>query len=353
MAATMGRRPSKNLNLPPKMRARPKAGGILWYYYDAGGKPRKEIPLGCDYTAAVRKWAELEQDKPEKAAQLLTFKNVADRYIRDVLPTKAARTQRDNLIELEWLFKFFNAPPAPLDSIKPGHIRQYMDLRGKTGKIRANREKALFSHIWNMARSWGLTDKPNPCAGIKGFSEVGRDIYIEDAVLEAVWEAADITLRDALDLAYLTGQRPADALSMRETDIRDGMLVVEQNKTGKKLRIELVGELADLVARIKKRKESYKIHTLALICTEAGRALTEGALRSRFDKARTAAVKTKPELAEAIKAFQFRDLRAKAGTDKADTDGMRAAQEQLGHENMAMTEHYVRSRKGQKVSPTR
>lgn len=49
----------------------------------------------------------------------------------------------------------------------------------------------------------------------------------------------------------------------------------------------------------------------------------------------------------------FRDLRAKAGTDKADSHGMREAQMQLGHKNMTMTEHYVRGRLGQKVSPTK
>jgi integrase len=140
---------------------------------------------------------------------------------------------------------------------------------------------------------------------------------------------------------------------MRITDIRDGVLMVAQGKTQKKLRIEETGELAALIAKIEKRKESYKIHSLALVCNETGRALTEGALRSRFDKARIVAAQSKPELSDAIGAFQFRDLRAKAGTDKADTSGMRAAQMQLGHESMAMTEHYVRKRKGQKVSPTR
>ena len=184
--AAMGRKPTVNLNLPPRMRARAKAAGKLWYYYDAGGKPRREIPLGCEYTAAIRKWADLEQDKPEQAVQMLTFKHVSDRYLKEVIPTKAARTQSDNLIELDWLLKFFNDPPAPLESIKPEHIRQYLDLRGKTAKVRANREKALFSHIWNMARAWGLTDKPNPCSGIKGFSETGRDVYIEDTIFQAV-----------------------------------------------------------------------------------------------------------------------------------------------------------------------
>ncbi|WP_143860923.1 hypothetical protein [Nitrosovibrio sp. Nv4] len=56
---------------------------------------------------------------------------------------------------------------------------------------------------------------------------------------------ASQAVRDAMDLAYLTGQRPADTLKMRETDIRDGMLVVKQRKSvrdgkaGKVLRLRL------------------------------------------------------------------------------------------------------------------
>lgn len=347
----MGRKPTKNLNLPKRMRARVR-GTATWYYYDTGGKPRREIPLGNDYSTAVRKWADLEADKPD-TSQLITFKHVSNRYIREVIPTKAARTQADNLKELEWLLKFFGNPPAPLESIRPGHIQQYLDWRGQSAKTRANREKSLFSHIWNKARSWGITDLPNPCAGIKGFSEKGRDIYIEDEVLQAVWEAADEPLRDALDLAYLTGQRPADVLRMSAADISGGVLVVVQGKTDKKLRIEVIGALAELIGRIEARKKSHKVHTLALICNERGQKLGIAALRDRFDKARMRAAQDRPALAEAIQAFQFRDLRAKAGTDKADSGGMREAQMQLGHESMAMTEHYVRCRRGEKVSPTK
>jgi hypothetical protein len=106
------------------------------------------------------------------------------------LPTKAPLTQRDNLIQLSKLCKFFDAPPAPLDEITPQHIRQYLDWR-KTAPVRANREKALLSHIFNKARDWGYTAAPNPCAGVKGFTERGRDAYIEDAIYKAVWDAAD------------------------------------------------------------------------------------------------------------------------------------------------------------------
>jgi len=123
----MGRKPTKNTNLPPNMRARAKARGVIYYYFDTGGKPRREIPLGSEYTAAVRKWAELKADQPERVSAILTFKTVSDRYLKEVVPTKAARTQSDNIIELGFLLQFFNNPPAPLDSIHPAHIRQYLD----------------------------------------------------------------------------------------------------------------------------------------------------------------------------------------------------------------------------------
>ncbi|MDH7548870.1 hypothetical protein QAD16_05925 [Stenotrophomonas geniculata] len=52
--------------------------------------------------------------------------------------------------------------------------------------------------------------------------------------------------------------------------------------------------------------------------------------------------------------FQFRDLRAKAGTDKADSaTDIREAQAQLGHSSVTTTEIYVRKKRGSKATPTR
>lgn len=150
--------------------------------------------------------------------------------MKDVLPTKKPRTQKDNLHEFSWLFMFFDNPPCPIDSIDPVHVRQYMDWRS-SAKIRANREKALMSHMFNYARSKGLTNRENPCRGISGYKEKGRDIYIDDAVFDAVFECAEIPLRDALNLAYLTGQRPADVLKYTRSDIKDGALWIKRNKT--------------------------------------------------------------------------------------------------------------------------
>lgn len=109
------------------MRARVR-GKKVHYYLDTGGKPRKEIPLGSDYIAAIQKWAALTESMHHPLAQY-TFVDLAREYRAKVLPTKAPRTQRDNEKELAWLLRFFGDPPAPLDGIEPIHIRQYMDWR--------------------------------------------------------------------------------------------------------------------------------------------------------------------------------------------------------------------------------
>lgn len=332
--------------MPAGMRARHRPSGIH-FYLDTGEKPRKEISLGKDYVIAVQKWADLTSSNAP-ARGLITFRYVAERYMREVLPTKALSTQKDNIRELNNLYKFFDDPPVEIDAIEPINVRQYLDWR-KDAKVRANREKALFSHIFNFAREKGLTNKANPCAGIKGFKETGRDIYIDNDILEAVYKHAEQPLCDALDLAYLTGQRPADVLKLSRSDIKDGALWIQQNKTGKKLRVAIEGELELTIKRISSRK----VMSLFLINNTQGYPMTKFMLRGAFDRARVASKAALPKLADDIAKFQFRDLRAKAGTDKEESSGINAAQDQLGHSTSQMTAHYVRQRRGKLVKPTR
>lgn len=343
----MGRRPSKPGAIA-RLRERKKPSGRIYYYYDAGGKPRTEIPLGSDYGLAIMKYAEFERDRTADnlKQQAITFKYVADRYFVEIVPGKAPATQKMNLRELGKLLEFFNDPPGPLEAIQPIHVRQYLRWR-HAAPVRANREKALLSAIWNFAREMGYTALANPCSGVKGNRETGRDVYIEDALYSAVYDVAEIGLQDAMDLAYLTGQRPGDTLRMDERDIKDGHLAVRQAKTGAKRRIEIIGELAALIERIKARKASHKVRSTRLVVTEEGLPMTASMLRGRFDKARELAKIPKGE-------FQFRDLRAKAGTDKAESSGdILKARDQLGHTTVVMTEAYVRDRLGKKVTPTR
>lgn len=141
----------------------------------------------------------------------------------------------------------------------------------------------------------------------------------------------------------MRGQRPADTLKFRETDLKDDVLLIEQGKTGTKLRLRLKDErgienaLAKLIDRMLATKSRHKVRSPYLICNEDGQRLSYFALDSRFEKARTdaqavVALQRNTALAAEIGKFQFRDLSAKAATDKAeDPSNIRAVQKQLGH----------------------
>lgn len=332
-------------------RARKQKSGKVFYYFDLGGKPRKELPLGADYIMAVRKWSELMQ-REDAAAAVADFKGLADRYERDVLPLQAKSTQATRKGDMKMLREFFCTPtPAPLDSIKPSHIAQMLQWKRKNPTT-ANRLKRVFGHMFNMARAWGYTDKENPCTGVRGFELGKRDVYVTDQVFRSIWQAAPIPLRDAMDLAYLTGQRPGDTLQMTERDIADGMLAIRQNKTAAKLRIKVEGELLATIERITKRKAAYKVWCANLTVNLHGMPLTKQTLRKQFEQARKDAAKANPSMAAEIEAVWFYDLRAKAADDTAELHGDQAAANLLGHDSVSTTRaHYLR--RGKTVSPTK
>lgn len=168
----MGRRRTINHGLPPGLHMKGER-----CYRVTSTAPRKWTPLGINRARALLDWARMEGTEPDPAVR--TFDVVSQRYEREVMPTKAARTQRDNLKELDNLRAVFGQ--MLIDAIKPYHVRGYLDERGQAAKARANREKALLSHLFNKAREWGYTDATNPCQGVRGFPESGRDRYVTDA----------------------------------------------------------------------------------------------------------------------------------------------------------------------------
>jgi integrase len=339
--AEMGRRRTTHHGLPPHMAQKGRS-----YYYVANGNPRRWIPLGNDYPVALREWAKVEGEPIPACAR--TFSQIAAWYRAKVMPDKALRTQKDNEAELANLEAVFG--DSPIDTIEPVDVATYRSKRyskkklmdgdkPKLAKVRGNREIALLSDIWNFARELGFTTKANPCTGVERNPETGRERYVDDTEFDTLYEKADEILRDALDLLLLTGQRPADVLKMKRTDIRDGCLWVRQGKTRKPLRITDEADLAAALDRMLTRKRTAT--GAALIQDDAGQPLTYWMLEDRWSKARAAA---------GLPDVQMRDLRGKAATD---LDDLAHAQALLGHTTRAMTEKYVKQRAGDRVAPLR
>lgn len=338
----MGRKHSANLNLPPQMRAR-KRGDKVYYFYDTGGRPRREISLGSDYVMAVQKWSELHV---ADAPVLPTVGYAIAKYLSSAaFSGLASGTQADYRFALDKIAEHF--APAPLDQVTPVHLTKYLALRGAESKHRAQREVAVLGMIFRFARSIGLTTN-NPKESVQIKRLPGRKhVYISDTMLDALYDQACQPLKDAIDLAYCIGQRPADVLALSSMNIEDGAIEYRQGKTGTPQRIMIAGPLKELIDRIEQRKKSYRVHSLFLLVDERGNKMTKAKLRGRFEKARAAA-------GIAGKDFQFRDLRRKSGTDLRDQRGIEAAQDLLGHASITMTEHYTGAR-GKRVAaiPTR
>lgn len=328
-----------NGHLPPHMRAR-RRGDKTYYYFDAGGKPRTEIPLGSDYVLAVQTWAKLNTSA---APVVPTVGYAIARYLASSDFTRlSAGTQADYGYALDKLREAFGN--GPLDQVRPTHVAQYLERRGAESRHRALREVSVLGMIYRYARAHDLTTA-DPVAPIKRGKLPGRkSVYIEDDILQAVYAVGCQPLRDALDLAYAIGQRPGDVLALQEGAIRDGTLSLRQTKTGTPIRIAIAGALDVVLNRILERKRQYAVRSLSLLVDERGRRMTKSMLRGRFEKARAMV----PEAAH----FQFRDLRAKAATDLREEASIEASQALLGHASVVMTEQYTRNRQGKIVTRT-
>ena len=188
----MGRKRTAHHYLPPRMHL--KKGR---YYHVTTTLPRKWTPLGDDLNEARKKWAELECEKV--FADDKTFSCIGHRYMREVLPALKPNTQRDYTQYFKLLDAVFGV--LVIDIIRPYDIAEYLRVRGETSKVRANREKALFSTIFNHARAWG----------IKKSHVTGTCLTHEYA---AVWAAS------------------SGRAEFNVTDIVDGSLSLTQNKMG-------------------------------------------------------------------------------------------------------------------------
>lgn len=345
-------------DLPPRMiqRCRKRKSGKIWigYYYD-GRDPegkRKEIPLGSDLEDAKVEWAHLERKAAPSPAHLMD--RLFEEYEKKVMPKLTKGTQDDYQKGLRQLKKSFTG--APLDAMTPQVIAQYRDAR--KAKVRANREIALLSTMFTFAREWGLTNKANPCFGLRRNKETPRDYYAGEIVWNAVYDQAPQELKDAMDLAYLTGQRPADVLKVATTDLNAGFLMVKQGKTSKKLRLRLEDEgvqsgLSAFIDDLQERRALKGIKTSRLITNTSGLRMSQQMLRNRWDEAReNAAIKAGASgdsaLAVLIRQFQFKDIRPKAASEIE----LEHASRLLGHSTEEMTKRVYR-RVGEIVSPTK
>lgn len=216
----MGRKRKSRLDLPERV-----------YFVDGRyrfmPKGMQAIELGTDHGAAMAKWGKLV-DLGARPAH--TLGQWGDMYMVEVAAKKAPATYRGNV--REWK----NLRPA-FGHLLPGEITQqlmykYMAARGAI--VRANREKALLSHMLSYCVLKGAI-AVNPLYGMRrdliGHSEFPRDRLVTDKELEIFLRPAGPVLAAYIDIKERTGMRQGDILSLRIEDLTDEGIAVTPRKS--------------------------------------------------------------------------------------------------------------------------
>jgi len=320
----MGRRRKSRLDLPQRVYF---SHGAYFFAPPAGAW----VHLGREFGVAMAKWAEIVG----RPAKMTTMGEIMDRYMLEVAPRKSPRTYQDNIKEIARLRSVFGHMQP--DEVTAPDIYAYMDARG--APVRANREKALLSHVFSYAIRWGAV-RDNPCRNVKRNVEKPRSRYVEDWEVEAFKSMAGELLRNYIDFKYLTGMRKGDILKLRLDSITDEGITVIQSKTGSKLVYIWEAGLKAVVDRIKSMPRS--IRGLYLFCSRRGQPYTS----SGFDSIWQRTMRKVLEAGLIQERFTEHDIRAKTATDDPEY-----AQKRLGHKSRSMTDKYVKTRRIEKILP--
>lgn len=311
----------KNKYLPRRVT---KKHGAYYYLKPIikNGKPATQwVRLGKTESEMHRSLADMKSQGEGSMAAVIR------RYREEVLSTKAENTQASQGKQLDRIEKAFGLM-RPQD-IRPMHIAQYHQLVGKKAPYMANRELSLIKRVMGKARSWGYIDE-NPAKDIERFPEMARDRYITHEEYVTVRNAAPVWIGILMDLSYLTGQRRVDLLGMTRKQIDDKGIRIVQSKTGTALDIEWTDDLRATIQWALNALHTG-VDSMYIVCDERGQKRRDAAFTTAWTRLMNKCIKNNL----ITQKFQFRDIRAKAGTDSSG--------EQLGHKSDAiLNKHYKR-----------
>ena len=314
---------------------------------------KKWVPIGKDYISAMIKYAELNSDnKP-----IFTMGPLFDKYVCEIVPTKALRTQEDNLSSFKFLRMAFSHMRP--EEITPQDIYAYMDARN--APVRANRDKSLLSHVFKKAIRWGVV-KLNPCRDVESNPEKPRERLIEHEEFWAMYEfVPNQMIKAAMVISGLTGLRQNKVLSLkRDIHLKPGGMEVDSGKRGLKLDFEYTDEL---LLALKFADSIHDVESDFVIHKADGKPYTRDGFKCMFvrwmDRATGHYIQKENESSLAFQSrksrmlemyppilkerFTYHDIRAMAGSN-TDNDDL------LGHKNKA-TFHRVYRRKAVSVTP--
>ncbi|EEZ7684067.1 tyrosine-type recombinase/integrase [Escherichia coli] len=302
------------------------------YYWKPGGTTEKLAP--ADSTKA-EVWVAYEK-VIEGRKNMLTFSQLWKKFLNSTdYADLAPRTQKDYLAHEKYLLAVFGEAEAK--SIKPEHVRRYMDARGKKSRVQANHEHSSMSRVYRWGYQRGFVPG-NPCVGVDKYPKPQRDRYITDEEYLAIYDCATDPVKAAMEIAYLCAARVSDVLKMDWNQIMDKGIFIQQGKTGVKQIKAWTDRLHSAVNLCRKSGEDG-----AVIKTMYGERYSYKGFNEAWRKARNAAAE---KIGRPLDCT-FHDLKAKGISDYEGSG--RDKQKFSGHKTESQVLVYDRK---VKISPT-
>ncbi len=324
MTRAMPPRRKSDVHLPPCVYQKHGA-----YWLVKGGKWSR---LGSDLRSALAEYARRVSAPATGGMPGLIDKAMAE-ILRSVKDSTAQQYRQAASVLKAELAEF-----EP-QQVQPRDVAALKVHWAKTPNM-ANRRLSLLRQVFALGVEWQIVDA-NPCIGVRRHREGKRDRYLSDSEYAGIWRAGSPSLRAAMDLAYLTGQRISDVLRVRMSDVTDEGVAFRQGKTAARVLVKMTADLRDAIESAKALPRP--VRGLTLLCTlRGGRPYAYSTVRDMWDRACEAA---------GVADAHLHDLRAKALTD-AKAQG-KSAQALGGHATEAMTLRYIRQRETVVAEPPR
>jgi integrase len=302
------------------------------YYWKPAGTTEKIAPSTA---SKAEVWVAFEKIVESKK-NTLTFKILWNKFLTSTdYADLAARTQKDYKSHEKYILAVFGEADA--GTIRPEHIRRYMDARGKKSRVQANHEHSSMSRVFRWGYQRGFVSS-NPCVGVDKYPKHQRDRYITDVEYKAIYDAGDPALQVAMEIAYLCAARVSDVIKMRWEQIMDSGIFIQQGKTGVKQIKSWTSRLKDAISICKQWGDVG-----CVIKSRYGEGYTYNGFNVLWKKARDMA---SCELGYPLDCT-FHDLKAKAISDYAGSS--RDKQMFSGHKTESQVIVYDRK---VKISPT-
>ena len=335
------RRNKENSGLPRNWRFKhgayyyrvPQEEGINW-------DNKTEFRLGKTLKEAYKIWS----NRLEVSIAVKNYGDLLDRYLLEIVPTNAPKTQESKRISITRLRKAFAHMPVTL--IKPMQAYQYNDLVSKKhGLSSANRDLEVLSHSLTMAVRWGYIEM-NPLKNQITKNRIKpRERYVEDWEIEEALNCASPVLKSYIKLKLLTGLRRGDLLRLDFSSLTDGGILVKTKKTGIPLLIEWTKELRQALEDAVESRPTE--NSQFIFCTKTGDSYSKSdGTASGFDSLWQRFMVRALKNTNLKEKFQEKDLRKKTASDMS----LESAKELLGHTSVKTTSSHYRL-KPRRVTP--